>query len=86
MEVHIWTKPDLKNWWGIYATKERGKAIGWIRRQTNGPGKPYMVKIYGAQFESSGIFKGSKTDVQVFPTITDAKVFVVNYFENQEVA
>ena len=83
MEVHIWTKPDLKNWWGIYATKERGKAIGWIRRRSS---DCYMVKIYGAELESEGIFKGSKTNVRVFRTITDAKVFVVNYFENQEVA
>jgi len=80
MEVQIWTKPELKNWWGIFPADQRRKAIGWIRRETNVPGKPYMVKIYGAEFDSQGILPGTKTDCRVFSTINKAKAFVKDYF------
>ena len=81
MEVQIWTTPKLKDWWGIYpANQRRNAAIGWIRRKTNAPGKPYMVKIYGAEFDSQGILPGAKTDCRVFSTINKAKLFVANHF------
>ena len=85
MEVQIWTKPELRDWWGIYPAEcdpevVRMKAIGWIRRKTNVPGKPYMVKIYGAEFDSQGMLPGAKTDCRVFSTINKAKLFVANHF------
>ena len=81
MTVQIWTKPDLKHWWAILPTEGRKKPLGTIRRQMNAPGKPYLVKIYGAQFETCiGRFR-CKTDCQSFPTIGEARAFVQEYFK-----
>lgn len=84
MDVKIWTKPDLKHWWAILPTDGRKKPLGTIRRQMSAPGKPYLLKIYGAQFETSiGRFR-CKTDCQSFESIHEAKRFAKNYFEERE--
>lgn len=81
MSVEIWTKPDLKDYWSILPTEGRRKPLGWVRRQTNVPGKPYMVKIYGARFEAQGSIKGVETDCRIFEKFSDAVSFIHNHFE-----
>jgi len=83
MDVEIWTKPDLKDWWGICPAENRSKTIrtGWIRRQRNAPTPTYLMKIYGAQFVSEGVLRGAITDCKAFSSLKDAKKFIHEYFE-----
>tara|TARA_R100001224_G_C3940197_1_gene122012 strand:- start:220 stop:582 length:363 start_codon:yes stop_codon:yes gene_type:complete len=80
MEVEIWTKPDLKDYWGILPVGTK-RTAGWIRRQRNAPTRTYLMKIYGAQFVSEGILRGAITDCKAFSSLKDAKKFIHEYFE-----
>jgi|TARA_A100001391_G_scaffold165326_1_gene125197 hypothetical protein len=84
MEVEIWTKPDLKDWWGIRPAGNHSKTrrTGWIRRQQNAPTPTYLMKIYNAQFVSEGIVRGAITDCKAFSSLKEAKEFIYEYFEN----
>ena len=81
MKVEIWTKPDLKDYWGILPTGTQ-KTAGWIRRIQNAPTRTYLVKVYGAEFVvSHGPFRGKKPPTQSFPSLKEAKQFVHEHFE-----
>lgn len=58
MKVEVWTKPDLKDYWGILPAGTK-RTAGWIRRIRNAPTRTYLVKIYGAEFVvGQGPFRG----------------------------
>ncbi len=84
MDVEIWTKPALKDWWGICPAGNHSKTrrTGWIRRQQNAPTPTYLMKIYGAQFVSEGIVRGAITDYKASSSLKEAKEFIYEYFEN----
>ena len=80
MKVEIWTKADLKDYWGILPAGTK-RTAGWIRRQRNAPTRTYLMKIYGAQFVSEGVGRGAITDCKAFSSLKDAKEFIHEYFE-----
>ena len=84
MDVEIWTKPELKDWWGIRpaGNHRRTRRTGWIRRQQNAPTPTYLMKIYGAQFVSEGVVRGAITDCKAYSSLKEAKEFIYEYFEN----
>ena len=81
MKVEVWTKPDLKDYWGILPAGTK-RTAGWIRRIRNAPTRTYLVKIYGAEFVvGQGPFRGKKTPTQSFSSLKEAKQFVHEHFE-----
>jgi hypothetical protein len=56
-----------------------GKRAGWIRPARGG----YMVKVYGAEVPSSGIFAGSTTDCRWVKFLREARVMANNMMDQQ---
>ena len=81
MKVEIWTKAELKDYWGLLPAGTK-RTAGWIRRIRNAPTRTYLVKIYGAEFVvGQGPFRGKKTPTKSFPSLKEAKQFVHEHFE-----
>ena len=81
MKVEVWTKPDLKDYWGILPSGTQ-RTAGGIRRLRNAPTRTYLVKIYGAEFVvGQGPFRGKKTPTQSFSSLKEATQFVHEHFE-----